>query len=594
VLAQDLESKHQQLEDVKALSKKLLELGENLALEIQWMAYLDEFDWHVRKRTPIIPLIFPGFFEATEEVTKRPINFSHWWPERMPEMKSHSLFVDLRHDTNFKLERDVAGEEEVTLDNVGENIKKLYDQVDKYLEDWRGQPPDPDIFKTDDVMPCYMCVDSQASKPHMFDRKECEQAMSDWQRQQLEKLEELDKTLNANLLNAKAHEVHEAHEATLVKICGIDPDHKLDVAELLSTSLIFDAVPCPQCIAHNDLPPHTFDRKKCLEWFSGANFQKSGTMRCPKCACADRTCDLRILDIVVPQVFFSYNWGKKQTLEDGSDEYSTQKSVTPLRSRIELGTNLLVWLDIGGGMGFGESHTDAMCDGISKATVVVIFLSDAYVNSHNCQREFLHAVRKSKYIVPVLIAPERPDIDDPSSDSRSKQHHLDSGWTGAYPVDPNKNWWHHILKVIPDGVQSDPDDASQTIDWSLLGRFLPIDMRHTASQEPDSAEELTLIKKIMSRFHRGNDIDHGTKIKYAEWKHDQNVMAQLLKGFGNDDIHSLNKNTIEMFEQIDSDKSGTIDVDEILRVPIFLSASFFFHTPARPSVCPFVLLFVTL
>jgi hypothetical protein len=129
---------------------------------------------------------------------------------------------------------------------------------------------------------------------------------------------------------------------------------------------------------------------------------------------------------------------------------------------MELQADLLVWQDVCGGMGFGDNHKVEMLEGIKKATVVVIFLSDAYVNSPNCQREYLHAVRNSKFIVPVLVP---PDNDSRFSDPADPQYCANSGWTGEYDADNHRrHWWRHIFKVIrrtADGVlgplKNDPD-----------------------------------------------------------------------------------------------------------------------------------------
>jgi hypothetical protein len=281
---------------------------------------------------------------------------------------------------------------------------------------------------------------------------------------------------------------------------------------------------------------------------------------------------MNIVDLISPQVFFSYNWGRKI-----GNEFSTQQIVVPLRDRVELKTDLLIWLDVGGGMGVGDNHKVAMYDGIKKATVVVIFLSDAYVNSPNCQREFLHSVRNSKYIVPVLVPPETREEGDASSDPRSSDFRPNSGWTGKYNPEEtltggNKWWWHHVFEVIKrDAVGSlgptlkDPDHPDKVIDWSFLSRFEPIDMREASSAlTADSPQELTLVRKILSRFHRGDDIDHATKKKYAHWKKNGAMKRQLLKRFKQDDVGCLSIDAVRnMFEEIDTDGSGTVNATEM-------------------------------
>lgn len=68
----------------------------------------------------------------------------------------------------------------------------------------------------------------------------------------------------------------------------------------------------------------------------------------------------------------------------------------------------------------------------------------------------------------------------------------------------------------------------------------------------------------MSRFHRGNDIDHATRKKYDTWKQNAGKMQVLLKGFRTDDIASLTKDSVQdMFNRIDTDGSGTINADEM-------------------------------
>jgi len=327
-------------------------------------------------------------------------------------------------------------------------------------------------------------------------------------------------------------------------------------------------------------------------------------MSCPRCKAKKRVSQFRIVDLVAPQVFFSYNWGKQK--QNGA--WSTQEYITPLRRRMELQADLLVWQDVCGGMGFGDNHKVEMLEGIKKATVVVIFLSDAYVNSPNCQREYLHAVRNSKFIVPVLVP---PDNDDRCSDPADPQYWkigANSGWTGEYDANNHRrHWWQHIFKVIrrtPDGVlgplKNDPDQPSNMIDWSVLGRFEPIDMRNAETAfDADSPQEKILIKRIQSRFHRPHHIDHGTRKKYAMWREYQEKMAGLLSSFKNDDVRkksqdvlstlilivsvlfpdhffhchyleyqvsSLTMEKVErVFQKIDTDGSGEIDEAEIVQ-----------------------------
>lgn len=70
--------------------------------------------------------------------------------------------------------------------------------------------------------------------------------------------------------------------------------------------------------------------------------------------------------------------------------------------------------------------------------------------------------------------------------------------------------------------------------------------------------------RIMSRFHRGNDIDHTTRRKYSKWKQNIQKMKTLLKSFRQDDITSLTMDTVRtLFDELDANHDGKIDIDEI-------------------------------
>ena len=73
------------------------------------------------------------------------------------------------------------------------------------------------------------------------------------------------------------------------------------------------------------------------------------------------------------------------------------------RTHHQVHADVLCWLDVEGGLSAGADHVKQMVDGVMKAHVVVIFLSDAYVLSENCRREYETAVQHSKYILPILI-----------------------------------------------------------------------------------------------------------------------------------------------------------------------------------------------
>ena len=54
-----------------------------------------------------------------------------------------------------------------------------------------------------------------------------------------------------------------------------------------------------------------------------------------------------------------------------------------------------------------------MHEGVALANVFVCCLTDAYVHSKNCMREFTHAIESHKLIVPVLLPGYCPAHKDP-------------------------------------------------------------------------------------------------------------------------------------------------------------------------------------
>lgn len=135
---------------------------------------------------------------------------------------------------------------------------------------------------------------------------------------------------------------------------------------------------------------------------------------------------VRILDILNPEVFLSYQWGFKATTPSGVF-YSTQElvkqykrcapaaeflacaiwmhfsltlSIPRPRSTIETHADVLCWLDVAGGLSAGSDHVKQMTDGVAKSHVIIVFLCDAYCMSENCRREFEQAVKSAKYMIP--------------------------------------------------------------------------------------------------------------------------------------------------------------------------------------------------
>ncbi len=355
---------------------------------------LKQFRDAVAARRVIIPIICPGY-----EIK----SYDSWWlnavspnegsTPNMTEMENYGLFVDM---TKMKEDPDELRHKV---------LNELLPQIYKFLEEWRGEAPDPSAFAAAyDRIPCMKCHDDAVADVHIFSRKECEAKLHAARRAQ-----------QSVAMARQAQASDKIDDPVLLETCR--HKHTSKVADILSSNVIYSAVPCPCCVQHGQIPPFCFDREECLLYFSEEDDKHVGSKTCPFCKKANRQSNHRILDIIAPEVFLSYNWGNEDPV---TKEYSTQKIVKRMRPHIEQDAGVVCWFDVGGGMGAGQNPRKEMEEGIRKCTVVVIFISDAYCKSGNCIREFLHATQHSKYLIIVLV---------PGEGSKGK------GWTGPGPED---------------------------------------------------------------------------------------------------------------------------------------------------------------
>ena len=134
-----------------------------------------------------------------------------------------------------------------------------------------------------------------------------------------------------------------------------------------------------------------------------------------------------------------------------------------------------------------------MREGVAGCDIVILMISDAFCNSGNCLREFVHTVNHRKHIIPLLV----PD----HGETRTGP----SGWTGEYsPGD--QDWWKHAASIC---TNKDPDAPDKEIQWSYLSAFTPIDLRKESLQEDGSLHdnsdaEKEIIVRVMSRFFRSS------------------------------------------------------------------------------------------
>ncbi len=234
---------------------------------------------------------------------------------------------------------------------------------------------------------------------------------------------------------------------------------------------------CPHCVQLGKPNPGTFKRDACMLAFLSPHTVENSTFYCTVCQGK-----VKVNHILKRCIFLSYNWGCNN---------STQNIAAPLCQRILLETEMTYWLDIKGGMGFGDELITEMREGVAGCVIVLLLISDAFCNSANCLREFVHTANLRKHVIPVLVSDKGPTRTGPS------------GWTGAY-VSGDTDWWKHAERIC---TSKDPDAADKDIPWSYLASFTPIDLRQESLQadgslQDDSPAAHDVIERIMKRFFR--------------------------------------------------------------------------------------------
>ena len=240
-------------------------------------------------------------------------------------------------------------------------------------------------------------------------------------------------------------------------------------------------LPCPNCLRLGRANPGGFNRDECMLSFFAVrkDTNTKGTLLC--FGCEEK---VKVKDILKRPLFLSYNWGK---------DLSTQKIAKPLCQRIFLETEMPYWLDVNGGMGVGDELITEMREGVAGCDIVILMISDAFCNSGNCLREFVHTVNHCKHIIPLLV----PDCGPVRENGPS------SGWTGEYSP-ANEDWWKHAASICN---SQGPDAPDKDIQWSYLTAFTASDLRKESLNEDGSLQdnsdaEKEIILRIMSRFFR--------------------------------------------------------------------------------------------
>lgn len=259
--------------------------------------------------------------------------------------------------------------------------------------------------------------------------------------------------------------------------------HEQGLQDILARAVVLEAVPCPSCIKNKQAPPYCFPRQKFVNLPDASS--RSGTMPCPKCRQSGRHYFIKIFDIFSPEVFLSYNLGN---YDRSRSFYTTNEVAKRLRTTLEREVDVACWIDEskernnwkGTGAMQDEARYQALRIGVERSAVVILLLSDAYVNTDSCKREYCAAINSQKVIIPVLLSRGEP-----------ADNGYNSGWTGPISSD---NWWHHAH--ITCVVCKDPD-TGRPFSWSALSQFKPVTM-----QDGGGAAEMDIVRRVTARFHR--------------------------------------------------------------------------------------------
>ncbi|KAI9363376.1 hypothetical protein DFJ73DRAFT_509695 [Zopfochytrium polystomum] len=121
-----------------------------------------------------------------------------------------------------------------------------------------------------------------------------------------------------------------------------------------------------------------------------------------------------------PMVFNSYCWRNSRTqvnseIKQGQNKPSALQAVGPLDPRdvhkwlIDKGFES--WLDVAK-LGDGEPLFSQLVEALSRASIVVAYISDEYVKSDNCKKEWFFAKHQLKLAVIPVIVGDKPKSGD--------------------------------------------------------------------------------------------------------------------------------------------------------------------------------------
>ncbi len=127
--------------------------------------------------------------------------------------------------------------------------------------------------------------------------------------------------------------------------------------------------------------------------------------------------------------------------------------------------------------------------------------------------------------------------------------------------------WKHAPKHATSCSSCKNPDSGHTFSWSALAAFEPIDLRDaveatlTNDDLLKKAEE-EIVKKIQSRFHRGDHHHSILQQSYSLWR--KVALFDSLKSDVNN-LEDLKREVLALFESIDLNKDSILRKDELFK-----------------------------
>ena len=214
-----------------------------------------------------------------------------------------------------------------------------------------------------------------------------------------------------------------------------------------------------------------------LKLIDDASARPSQLVTCQACLGAGRLGQIRILDVISPDMFVS---GRSAVPE------AMQAPIDSLLESVELDADIVL---------SNRSRGAEALSRIEDARVVLVLLSDAYVRSPTCRAELRAAAGCCLPLVPILM---------PRAAGGQGGADACTGWTGPGPDD--RQYWRHaadMCRRLPVGA----DEAAT--DWAFLERFAPLLPAQAPGQAHASLAGLSaeVAGRVDARLHRPGRVE---------------------------------------------------------------------------------------